>query len=385
VWLRCARFLAVVCTVLAPLSLQANDRQQDVRAAVDAAIVPLLAKYEIPGMAVAVTLDGRPYIFTYGVASNESKTPVTEATLFEIGSVSKVFTSTLVGFAVATGKLSLDDHPGKYIPELKGSAIDRATILHLGTYTAGDLPLQFPDEVETNAAVIAYFRAWKPIDPPGVARHYSNPSLGLFGLAAARAMGEPFRQAMETHIFQGLQMSNTFIHVPEEKMPHYAWGYRDAKAVRVTPGPLDQQAYGVKTTAPDLLRFVQANIQLSGLDAPLRQAIAATQVGYFHVPPMVQGIGWEQYNFPVSREWLLGGNSTEMALSRQPAHRIDPQSATGARWFNKTGSTNGFGAYVAFVPSKRIGIVMLANRAYPNPARIEAAFRIVQQLTPDSR
>src|SRR5215207_1013827 len=104
-----------------------------------------MAEHGIPGMVVAVTVDGRRQFFTYGVAARDTGAPVTPDTLFEIGSVSKTFTATLAGYAAEGGALSLDDHPGRYLPALRGAAIDAATMTNLGTYTAGGLPLQFPE------------------------------------------------------------------------------------------------------------------------------------------------------------------------------------------------------------------------------------------------
>jgi len=374
---------------LLPLAAQRVTPPDDVRRAVNAVIKPLMAQHGIPGLAAGLTVDGREYLFTYGVASRASQAPVTASTLFEVGSVSKVFTATLATYAAAAGKLSLAHHPSRYLPGLKGSAIDRATLLHFGTYTPGGLPLQFPAEVTTDQQAMSYFRQWKPASPPGAYRQYSNPSLGLFGAATAAALGEPFAQALEVKILRPLGLERSFIHVPAEAMPDYAWGDRDGQALRVQPGPLDQPTYGLKTTAADLLRLVRANIDASHLQSPLRPAIEGTQRGYFRVGPMVQALGWEQYDYPASREWLLGGNSAEMIFGAQPAYRLEAQAATPAptraSWFNKTGSTNGFGAYVAFVPRERLGLVMLANRNYPIPARVEAAFAILQQLKPARR
>ena len=69
----------------------------DLRSTVDQAIQPVMAEYDIPGIAVAVTVNGKTSFFNYGVASREQKTPVSEKTLFELGSVSKTFTATLEG------------------------------------------------------------------------------------------------------------------------------------------------------------------------------------------------------------------------------------------------------------------------------------------------
>jgi beta-lactamase class C len=130
-----------------------------------------------------------------------------------------------------------------------------------------------------------------------------------------------------------------------------------------------------------MIAFVEANIAPETLNQPLRSAIEATHIGYFRVGEMVQGLGWEQYPYPVTLETLLAGNSATMALEANAARPLVPPLApAGPTLFNKTGSTNGFGAYVAFVPAQRIGIVMLANRNFPIPARIAAVHAVLDAL-----
>ncbi|MEK1842991.1 MAG: serine hydrolase, partial [Pseudomonas sp.] len=83
---------------------------QPIETIVNDAVRPVMQAQSIPGMAVAITLNGKQHYFNYGVASKETGQPVANNTLFEIGSVSKTFTATLAAYAQATGKLALSDN-----------------------------------------------------------------------------------------------------------------------------------------------------------------------------------------------------------------------------------------------------------------------------------
>nr|WP_063859826.1 CMY-1/MOX family class C beta-lactamase CMY-19 [Klebsiella pneumoniae]BAE48233.1 class C beta-lactamase [Klebsiella pneumoniae] len=348
------------------------------RPVVDASIQPLLKEHRIPGMAVAVLKDGKAHYFNYGVANRESGASVSEQTLFDIGSVSKTLTATLGAYAVVKGAMQLDDKASRHAPWLKGSVFDSITMGELATYSAGGLPLQFPEEVDSSEKMRAYYRQWAPVYSPGSHRQYSNPSIGLFGHLAASSLKQPFAQLMEQTLLPGLGMHHTYVNVPKQAMASYAYGYsKEDKPIRVNPGMLADEAYGIKTSSADLLAFVKANI--GGVDdKALQQAISLTHKGHYSVGGMTQGLGWESYAYPVTEQTLLAGNSAKVSLEANPT--AAPRESGSQVLFNKTGSTNGFGAYVAFVPARGIGIVMLANRNYPIPARVKAAHAILAQL-----
>ena len=357
--------------------------QTELRTVVDAAVQPAIEQYQLPGLAVAIVHKGERHFFNYGVASRESGQAVDEHSLFELGSVSKLFTATLGAYAQAEGKLKLEDRASRHLPALRGSAFDRISLLDLATYTPGGLPLQFPDAVGSERQMLDYYRTWQPAYPAGSQRLYSNPSIGLFGHLAAASLGEPFDQLLEGRLFPQLGMRESHVQVPPEQMARYAWGYRDDQAIRVQPGPLDAEAYGVKSTAADMLRFVEANLDPSQLPTALRQAIATTHQGYYRVGDMTQGLGWERHAYPISRQRLQAGNSSQMALQPHAVERFaTPQAAEGDLLLNKTGSTNGFGAYVVLLPARATGLVILANRNYPNAERVRIALQILSTLEP---
>ncbi|APV52003.1 class C beta-lactamase [Betaproteobacteria bacterium GR16-43] len=370
--------------VAALLVVGASAAQADVDGMVEEAAQAVMRQHDIPGLAIAVTANGKRRFYNYGVASKDTKQRVTSDTLFEIGSISKTFTATLAAYAQVDGHLSLTNSPGRFLPQLRGSALDKVTLIHLATHTAGGFPLQVPDGIQDTAQLMDYFKAWKPSHAPGTQRTYANPSIGLLGVVAAKSLGISFEAAMEQRLFPMLGMSNSYINVPAGEMHRYAQGYnKDGAPVRVNPGVLAAEAYGVKTSARDLIRFVEANLDPDREERRLRYAIGETHVGYFKLGAMTQDLIWEQYSYPVELDTLLEGNSARVLFESNVVTALDPvQPPLEAVWINKTGSTNGFGAYVAFVPSKKVGIVVLANRSFPIESRIRLAYRILALYTP---
>jgi beta-lactamase class C len=360
----------------------ATEAKTDLNARVQQAAEQVMQQNNIAGMAIAITQNGQQHFYNYGVASKETRQPVANDTLFEVGSISKTFTATLASYAQAMGKLSLDDHPGQYLPQLKGSAFNKVTLMHLATHTAGGFPLQVPNEVQNNDQLMAYLKAWQPQYPAGSKRTYANPSIGMLGMITAKAMDMPFEQAMEQQLLPRLGLDNSYLNVPSEKMALYAQGYNKQDApVRLNGGVLGNEAYGMKSSSRDLVRFVEANMAPGKTETALAKALTETHVGYFTSGVMTQDLIWEQYPYPVKLETLLDGNSNKMAYETQPATPIRPPLKPQKNvWINKTGSTNGFGGYIAFIPEKRLGIVILANKNYPNEARVKLAYEILGAL-----
>ncbi|WP_182033974.1 class C beta-lactamase [Vibrio diabolicus] len=351
------------------------------KSVVDECAKGLMNEYDIPGLAVAVTIDGKRYFYNYGFADESKGSLVTNDTIFELGSISKTFAATLTGYAQEKGKLNMDDKVKDYIPELEYSVLGNTKLVHVATYTAGGLPLQFPSEVTNDADMMQYYKTWKPEYEAGTKRKYSNPSIGLFGYIGALSMKSDYTEMMETVILPELGMTNTFVDVPKDQLNNYAFGYStEGKPVRVNPGILDAQAYGIKSTSLDMLQYIEANMGQAQLNTDIENALERTHTKYFDTDTFTQAVGWEGYDYPVSLSQLLKGNSSDVILNAKPVQASESGTLGRDVWYNKTGSTGGFGAYVAYVPSEKIGIVILANKNYPNAERVEAAYNIISSV-----
>ncbi|MCF6450238.1 beta-lactamase [Vibrio sp. MMG022] len=368
-------------TLLSAATLSVNAFSgETLKSKVDEQAHTLMERYNIPGMSFAVVIDGKAHIYNYGYADLEKKLPVTDSTIFELGSISKTISSTMISYAVQTHTLFFSDKVEKYVPELQGTTIGQTDIATMATYTAGGLPLQFPNGVTNYEEMISYYKEWKPEFSPKTSRLYSNVSIGLSGYIAAISLKGDYSKLVEEKIFPSLNMTDSYIDVPKDKKPNYAWGYNaKGEAVHVSPGMLDAEAYGVKSTTTDLAKFLQANMGLKNIDPTMQKALNGTRKGHYDASSFTQGIGWEMYNYPFTLDTLLEGNSTDTIVDPKPISKSEFEGKVmNDAWVNKTGSTNGFGGYIAFVPSKKAGIVILANKYYPNDERIEAAYKILK-------
>src|SRR5690606_10085671 len=117
------------------------------------------------------------------------------------------------------------------------------------------------------------------------------------------------------------------------------------------------------------------------VSAPLEAAVRRTQEGQFRTAKFTQDMIWEQYAWPTDIETMKSANSYDFILNPQKVVQIKPALPPQKDVIlNKTGSTNGFGGYVAVLPGENLGIVVLANRNYPNEARITATYSLIEAL-----
>lgn len=346
-----------------------------------AAYAPVIEQYKIPGLIVGVTRNGQHSFYATGLASRADHRLVTPDTLFELGSISKIFNVTLAALAEQRGQFSLNDKAAHFLCADMCSIGNDMTLMDLATHHSGGLPLQVPDHITDTRQLVNWLKVWKPPHPG--ARSYSNISIGLLGHITAAAMGMSYTQAIQTVLLPELGLKNTWIDVPAKELGSYAFGYdrKTDKPIRVTPDVLGAEAYGIKTTARDMLKLLDVELGLGQVSPQLQAAVRRTHEGQFRTAKFTQDMIWEQYPWPADIETMKSANSYDFILNAQKAVKIKPALPPQKDVIlNKTGSTNGFGGYVVVLPGEDLGIVVLANRNYPNEARITATYSLIETL-----
>jgi CubicO group peptidase (beta-lactamase class C family) len=204
--------------------------QTDLASRVDAIMAPFAS--DGPGASVAVVKDGRVLVRrAYGLANLETRTPMRPEMVFELGSVTKQFTSTAILMLAEQGKLALDDDIRKYVPDFpdKGAHI---SVEHLLTHTSGikdytndpKWPALWRQDL-TPAQVVDLVKDAPLEFAPGTKWRYDNTGYTLLGMILEKASGVPYAEFIRTNIFQPLGMTHSLYGSFSAIIPDRAAGY----------------------------------------------------------------------------------------------------------------------------------------------------------------
>jgi CubicO group peptidase (beta-lactamase class C family) len=290
-------------------------------------------------------------IFSFGNMSKAHNVPVNENTLFDIGSITKTFTTLLLADMVERGIVNLTDPIEKYlpasvkVPEFNGTKI---TLEDLATHTSGlpDWPSNIwlnnnVGDINPNYNANQLYQALsntKLTREPGSQVQYSSFGIGLLGHILSKSGGIPYEQLVKDRILDVLGMNDTKITLSQNEINNrFPVGHMGRKEITTPTMPTIMADSGAfRSTAPDMIKYVSANLGLihTKLDAAIQlqhlirhSSISVNPMNYSEF----RGLGWRVLtNF-------------------------------GAETLAHTGSINGWNAFVGFTPTKQDGVVLLCS------------------------
>jgi CubicO group peptidase (beta-lactamase class C family) len=303
-----------------------------------------------------VAEDGKPwYHKSFGYKNFETKEPLDTASIFELASVSKQFTSMVIMMLKEEGKLGYDDMLEKYVPGLPYKNI---TIRHLLTHTSGLPDYQaVMDEhwdktkIAGNPECIEYLLKYAPpkLFEPGDKYKYSNTGYMLLASVAEKASGIDFISFVRTRIFTPVEMTNTDIRTQDEKtmLRQMAWGHIwvDEKNAFVRADSMIQFNYGIwlgnrkgpgriSSTSSDLLKWDQA---LYG-----GKLVTNTTLEEAFTPMKLNSDSLSNYGFG----WTI------------------QQSPVAGRIVSHSGSNPGYNTYIVRYTDSNSTVIFLCNNAH---------------------
>jgi beta-lactamase class C len=348
-------------------------------------MIAYMKQHRIPGAAVEVYVDGVPHSYYYGYADKDRKIPVTSNTIFEVGSITKVFTCLLLAEQINAAHMQLNDPATKYLSNFSTTAdnhLKNISLQELATHTAG-FQLHVPKSVKTYPELMQYFSQWQPSVKIGSQWQYSNIGIGTLGYSLEGLTHQSDNQLYIENILQPLGMEPIGINVPKQLQANYANGYDNKGLAPQINMPLFASAGAMKASGDDMLRFLKAAIGLPGTPRVINQAMRLTQTPFVKTTKMLQGLAWE------IRE--INPQNVNDLISPQPLIEIGPaipakqlskneQIYDGNSLIEKTGLTDGFRAYMGVIPNRKSGIVILTNRRAMNNDIIQAGRSILLNL-----
>jgi D-alanyl-D-alanine-carboxypeptidase/D-alanyl-D-alanine-endopeptidase len=277
--------------------------------------------------------------YSFGV-KKEGGQPVDEHSIFEIGSISKTFTSTLLAEEVLKGEMSLDDPAQKYLPDSVHLPMYNDQAITLGNLCdhTSSLP-RMPDNFDpadpmnpyadyTVDQLYQFLSGYKLNRPIGSEYEYSNLGVGLLGQIISRKTGTPYEELLISRITRPLQMDETKITLDDNMKKNLAFGHASGIQVENWDIPAMAGAGAIRSSAYDMIKYVSAEMNLT--PSPLHEAMSLTHK---------------------QRHNKVGGNGLGMAWF------IDYDDALAI--YNHGGATGGYRTFVGFTDS--LGVVVLTN------------------------
>ncbi len=282
--------------------------------------------------------------WSFGVLETGKPDEVGPDTIFEIGSITKTFTATLLADMVERGDMKLEDPINRFLPKgVKSPSRSGQTITleHLATHRSGlpRLPDNFmpandgnPYADLTPETLHEFLSKHELSRDVGEAYEYSNLGVGLLGHALALATGKSYGELVSERICRPLKMRDTGTTLSRSQQNRFATGHAGAESVRHWTFLSCMAGCGaLRSTARDMTRYLSANMGLvdSPLSAAMRNAHKIrrdTNSPYVHI-----GLGWH----------------------------INTRFDTTVVWHN--GGTGGFRTFCGFVPDRKRGVVVLSN------------------------
>jgi CubicO group peptidase (beta-lactamase class C family) len=309
-----------------------------------------MAERQIPGVAVGLFHQGEEWRTGFGVTHVEHPRPVDGETLFQIGSVSKTFTATLLVMLAEAGQLDLDAPVRSYLPDFRvadeeaSAQVTVAQLLyHVGGWE-GDLFADTGAGEDALTRYVALMAEQPQISPYGRYFSYNNSAFSLAGHLVEQVTSQPFAQVMQERLFHPLGLSRTFYR-PEDVMLHnFAVGHTvtDEKPTVAAPWSLTravEPAGSVTTHVGDLLTY--ARFHLDG---------GVTQEGFRLLPEAAildmqrPRVATGQFQESVGLSWFL--------------HEVD-----GMKLVSHGGATNGQMAHLILIPAERLALGIVTNGA----------------------
>ena len=233
--LRLVQLAAVLCMACLLLTACAGKKTHEADS-VRGIVVDLAAKKaanpDVPGLSVAVLRNGQnaPVSAAFGTASLENPTPVTTASRFKIGSITKVFTATLIHRLIEEGKLAYDTPISRFFPTYpNGKAI---TVRNLLEHTSGIPEMLALPAVQQNLArywpaeeLIGMVAKQPPLFKPGTRQRYCNTGFLMLAVIAEKITGQPYAEQIREVFVDKLGMKTLMVGVDDAVVPRLVSGY----------------------------------------------------------------------------------------------------------------------------------------------------------------